>query len=231
MVVMPHPDDEAFSVSGTIKRLTQAGHAVVLVETTDGSAGQVHPDASQKLTELGSVKALRREELKQSATVLGINSIRYLDRQDGSLTNGDVMDNALVNQIADILTKETPDVVIAYDHTGISWHIDHVVTSLSTAKACLETRVADKVFLVTRPPSLKLRYEYVVEVRFPITHCVDITSVVEFKRQALMAHLSQKYDWERFFARQDNPSLKTEYFNLSQDNGRSEEIFTFFKPV
>ncbi|MGI5827619.1 MAG: PIG-L deacetylase family protein [Patescibacteria group bacterium] len=232
LAVLAHPDDEAFGISGTIKCLTNAGHTVSFIETTDGSAGQVHPLASGKLKVLGSVKALRRQELRESAAILGVTNIHYLDYSDGSLNNQHIFDNDLVEKIKEIIVKEKPEVVLAYDHTGISLHLDHIATSLAASKAAYECRdIVDKVFLFVAPEEYKPRYPYVYYVPFPATHVVDISQVVTFKEKSIKAHQSQGYDWERFFEKENNTALQEERFFLSQDRGRNKNIFAIFKEL
>jgi LmbE family N-acetylglucosaminyl deacetylase len=227
--VFAHPDDEAFAVSGTIKKLTSKGHEVIIVETTDGSAGQVHNEAKKRLKELRSIKKLRREELEKSLKIIGIKKAYYFDFKDGYLSNGDIFDNKLVDKIVEVFKTEKPDVVIAYDHTGISWHLDHIATSLATSKAVyLCKEFIDKLFLFTTPDVHMPKYLYVTPIKYTPTHSVDIRNVVSYKVKSIKSHLSQKSDWERFFLKPNNEAMEKENFLLAMDNKRNNEIFDIF---
>ena len=54
MAVFAHPDDEAFSVGGTLAHYAQKGVKVVLVCATRGEAGKI-TDPSMTVTDLGQV--------------------------------------------------------------------------------------------------------------------------------------------------------------------------------
>ncbi len=78
VVVIAHPDDEAF-ISGTICLLAERGFQVSLICVTDGggAAGENQPAAS--VESLGTV---RRQELVESAAALGIAEIVRLGFAD-----------------------------------------------------------------------------------------------------------------------------------------------------
>lgn len=222
LFVMPHPDDEAFAVSGTIKRLTGEGHRVVLIVVTDGSAGKNH-DNHEDLT------LVRRNEVKASAAILGIAHTYFLDFTDSSLSYHDVRHGELVPKIKAIIESEKPEVVITYDHTGIYWHLDHVATSLATTVAVKEsTNIVDKLYFFVPPMDFTHDYTYSLGARFPITHSVDITSVSEFKKQSIKAHVSQVHDQTKFFKHLGSSVLIQEDYYLEVDNGRDESIFSIF---
>jgi N-acetylglucosamine malate deacetylase 2 len=218
LAVLAHPDDEAFAMAGTLKLLTQAGHEVVFLETTDGGAGQLHSSLQPLLKKMGSVAAIRKSELKASAKILGIVRIHHLYHPDGELNNKDIFDDILVKEIKNIVKNEKPELVLAYDHTGLSWHLDHIATSLATAKAVYELReIVKALALVVLSPENKLEnYPYITMWGSSPTHVVGISGVADIKKQAIMAHQSQRKDWERFFKRQNNPGLSKEYWQAGK---------------
>lgn len=227
--IFAHPDDEAFAVAGTIKRLTQLGNEVVLIYTTDGGAGEVHPDAQKEVEKLGSIKKLRRDELQNGLEILRVNNVYFFDYGDGELNNKMVYGNELVNKIKKVISKEKPEIVLAYDQTGISFHTDHIITSLAATRAVLETKIVDKMFVFCASKDFVPSQEYVLPVRIEASHFVDIKKFKEFKIEVLKKHLSQKSGWERFLSRKNNSALKIENFFLRVDRKRSKEIFKLFE--
>lgn len=222
LFVMPHPDDEAFAVSGTIKRLTGEGHRVVLIVVTDGSAGKNHDNHD-------NLALVRRKEVEASVGILGIAQTYFLDFTDSSLSYHDVRKGELVPKIKAVIEREKPEAVITYDHTGVYWHLDHVATSLATTVAVKEsTDIVDKLFFFVPPIDFSHDYAYSLAARFPITHSVDITSVSEFKKQSIAAHTSQMHDQTKFFKHLGTSVLSKEDYYLEVDNGRSDSIFSLF---
>lgn len=234
LIVLAHPDDEAFGLGGTIKLLSQSGHRVVLINTTTGGAGEVHPSLQKKIKQLGSIEKMRARELQAATRILGIAQIYVFPYGDGKLNNSLIFSNKLVRRIKKLIIKEKAELVLAYDHTGISWHLDHIATSIATAKACYELgSVIDKLFLLVRPKKLNLNhYSYLVRVTNKSDYYVDISPVAETKRKAIMVHQSQRSDWERFLNNPHNQiAFKKEYFQKAIDNHKSDEIFALFKKI
>src|SRR6185436_20606573 len=92
VAVFAHPDDEAFGSAGTLALLAKE-REVYLICVTDGSAGM---NSSKKTKALAEI---RQEELLNSAKVLGIKEVFFLDYKDGSLSNN------LYHEIADKIQK------------------------------------------------------------------------------------------------------------------------------
>src|SRR5664279_2171874 len=72
--VHAHPDDEASGTAGSMARASDEGHRVVLVVATDGDHGVPPADLADRST--GGEH--RREEVEQSAQVLGLSRIAWL---------------------------------------------------------------------------------------------------------------------------------------------------------
>lgn len=119
LVVFPHPDDEAKSMAGTIKKFTEQGAKVTLLLFSKGERGT--PDASEDL----SLKRIRSQEAKKSAKILGVKLI-HEDFGDGVLKNKRIK---LTSYLKKIIAEENPDLVITYDKSGLYGHPDHIVVS------------------------------------------------------------------------------------------------------
>jgi len=223
LFIIPHPDDEAFSMGGTIKRLANEGHRVVMIVVTDGSAGK----SSIKL-EGALLSQVRKDEVEKSTHILGINKTYFLNYVDGTLCNKDIK-NSLSDKIGEIIEKESAEVVVTYDHTGVYWHIDHIVTSLATLLACKNHEIiVDKLFFFVPPEGFTILQGYTTAGRFPITHTVDISSVEDDKKRSIDAHTSQAADKVRYLKTLGESAFDNENYFLVLDNSTNQSIFDIF---
>jgi N-acetylglucosamine malate deacetylase 2 len=191
LFIFAHPDDESVACAGTIHQLVQAGHQVHLIHTTDGGAGEVTTMAARnRLKELGSVAAVRQEEMQAVHKHLGLASYEFLSFSDGAVANQHVWQElkaALVSKIDEVL----PDVVVTFDHTGWYYHLDHVGTSIATTLAVQEAqhKAAALLFSLFRPEGTEAKWQYVFSELQP-THQVLVLDK-QHKLEALAKHKSQ----------------------------------------
>jgi len=80
MVVFAHPDDAEFGCGGTVARWVTEGIEFIYVVATDGSKGSADPTMSPE-----QLIALRRQEQRSAADVLGVKDIVFLGYPDGYL--------------------------------------------------------------------------------------------------------------------------------------------------
>jgi len=127
-----HPDDESISTGGSMARAVAEGHRVVLVVATNGDHGESPDD----LAEGETLVDRRRAETAQSATVLGVARLEFLDYADSGMTGWDQnqhprsflrapVDEA-AGALATILREEAADVLTTYDWHGNYGHPDHI---------------------------------------------------------------------------------------------------------
>ena len=181
LVVFPHPDDEAFGVSGTIAQHVQSGTPVTYACLTLGEMGRnmgVPPFANRETLPL-----IRKQELEEACRVLGIRDLRLLGYRDKTVEFED--ENELADRIAAIVAETNPSLVITF-YPGYSVHPDHDACGAAVISA------------LTRWPK---------EER-PTVHCVafaknceqdlgqpdvirDVSTVIETKLAAIRAHRSQ----------------------------------------
>ncbi|MGG2952436.1 bacillithiol biosynthesis deacetylase BshB2 [Geobacillus stearothermophilus] len=181
LVVFPHPDDEAFGVSGTIAQHVQSGTPVTYACLTLGEMGRnmgVPPFANRETLPL-----IRKQELEEACRVLGIRDLRLLGYRDKTVEFED--ENELADRIAAIVAETNPSLVITF-YPGYSIHPDHDACGAAVISA------------LTRWPK---------EER-PTVHCVafaknceqdlgqpdvirDVSPVIETKLAAIRAHRSQ----------------------------------------
>src|SRR5262245_2241323 len=83
MSIHAHPDDQEFTVGGTLSKWTRAGSAVVTVCITRGTGG------SNRFTPEGMTRdalgPIRVAEQESACRILGIPDVWFLDYEDGML--------------------------------------------------------------------------------------------------------------------------------------------------
>lgn len=181
LVVFPHPDDEAFGVSGTIASYTKSGTPVTYACLTLGEMGRNLGNPPFATRE--SLPKIRKEELLNSAKALGIQDLRMLGYRDKTVEFED--EEKLADVMAGIIDEVNPSLVITF-YPGYSVHPDHDATGAAVVRA------------IGRMPA---------EQR-PKLHCVafsnncidelgqpdiikDVSGAAEEKIAAIKAHLSQ----------------------------------------
>src|SRR3972149_2037555 len=87
LAVFAHPDDEAFGPGGALARYAAEGVEIHLLTATRGEAGVWHEASKTKAKKEAKIHHVREEELLNSAKILGIRKVEFLDYVDGTLNN------------------------------------------------------------------------------------------------------------------------------------------------
>jgi LmbE family N-acetylglucosaminyl deacetylase len=177
-----HPDDPESACAGTMALYADAGHEVVSMYLTRGEAGipgKGHEEAA----------AIRSAEAEEACRILGARPV-FVGQIDGATE----VNAKRYDEIKRILEAEKPGIVVT--HWPIDTHRDHRVISVLVYDAWLRM---DKPFEL---------YYFEVETGhqtqlFQPTHYIDITSVEPRKRQACLAHKSQRPE-RGFYALHEN---------------------------
>jgi LmbE family N-acetylglucosaminyl deacetylase len=215
-----HPDDEALLTAGTIARLADEGHRVVIVCATDGAAGLAR---AADRDGPGGLAERRRRELEASAAVLGAE-VRFLGYDDSGLdgtagrpglafARADESEQA--DRLASILAEVGAHALMVYDEAGGYGHPDHIrvhrvgVEAARRAgvglvlEATVDRRAVQRVLrLLERTPLLRLagvdrtewnpgRFARAFADPGLITHRVDVRRYCRAKKAAMAAHRSQ----------------------------------------
>lgn len=194
--IFAHPDDESFGPAGTIHKLTKT-HNVYIICATNGDAGENHHP-----TEKGDLASIRQNELRASSIILGSKRVYFLNYPDGELSNNKY--HEIVGDVQKILDDLRPEILLTFEHRGISGHIDHISMSMISSYLyqrlsyikkimfwCLsedQRKKRDDDYFIFYPPGYKKHY---------ITLSNDITDVLPTKARAMQQHLSQSKDLER----------------------------------
>jgi N-acetyl-1-D-myo-inositol-2-amino-2-deoxy-alpha-D-glucopyranoside deacetylase len=133
-LVHAHPDDEAISTGGVMRRAHDEGRRVVLVTCTRGEEGEIHQmDEAATRPRLAEV---RTEELRRAGEVLGVDRQEFLGYRDSGMAGTESNQNPAsfhqvsihdaANRLTALLREERPEVVVTYGADGIYGHPDHV---------------------------------------------------------------------------------------------------------
>jgi LmbE family N-acetylglucosaminyl deacetylase len=158
--VHAHPDDEAIFTGGTMVRLAEAGHRIVLVVATGGELGEAPEGLALDPAETpatpgepaATLGARRRRETEAAARLLGIHRVVQLDYRDSGMAGDPANDDpasfwsadvdAAAKWLATVLEEEAASVAVAYDDFGIYGHPDHVQVHRVTRRAAEMAGVA-----------------------------------------------------------------------------------------
>lgn len=198
MSIHAHPDDQEFTVGGTLAKWAVAGCEIVSVTITSGEAGNNDPDKD------GSYKPVLAQvrEAEQTAAneTLGIPTSVFLRYPDGELE----ATIALRKELARLIRLHKPDVVVTGDPQGVFYgngyinHPDHRAAAQSALYATFPsagTRLIFTDLLEAGYEPHNVRRVYIHGSEKPDTW-VDISSSIELKIAALKKHSSQLGDWE-----------------------------------
>ncbi len=190
LVVAAHPDDADFGTAGTATLLASAGWEVRYVVATDGSKGS--EDRSLMPSQLVE---MRRTEQENAARLLGVGSVGFLGFPDGELSAGRKLLGAITREIRSFrpfaIYTHDPEPVILND--SFVNHSDHRATGLATVDAVYPTARDHLNFPEQITEGLethKVRELYLFGTNSP-NQDVDISTVLETKIAALVAHTSQ----------------------------------------
>jgi len=183
LVVFPHPDDEAFGVSGTIASLIKNGSPVTYACLTLGEMGRNMGNPLIATRE--TLPKIRRKELQAAADAMGIKDLRMLGFRDKTVEFED--EEKLADVMFSLIEELNPSLIITF-YPGYSVHPDHEACGRAVVRA------------VSRLP----------EEKRPKLHCVafsnncvdelgepdiihDVSAVQDIKMRTIKAHASQTH--------------------------------------
>jgi bacillithiol biosynthesis deacetylase BshB1 len=174
LVVGPHPDDQELGMGGTIARLAEQTHNVLLLDMTNG---EPTPHGSPEI---------RAREADAAARILGVTRRTF------------TMPNRMVthsiesrHQVAAVIREHQAHIVFTPYFEDA--HPDHIATTRIVEDARFDAKLT-KINLPGEPIYPKwLFYYYCTHLRHVAnpSFLVDITGYEERKRQAIVAYDSQ----------------------------------------
>jgi LmbE family N-acetylglucosaminyl deacetylase len=191
LVFTPHPDDETFSMGGTLALLAENGNKITIVIYTNDDKGS----RDLKMTS-EQLARIRRAEEEEACRILGIarENIVWLGYEDGNLEYADPQ--RLRGEAARLIKLHKPDAVFSPD-PGVKydqWHkTDHRMAARITQDAFIaaEWHLYYPQHLLDeglKPHPVPVAYYfYSQEPNYEI----DISTTIDLKGQAAAAHVSQ----------------------------------------
>jgi bacillithiol biosynthesis deacetylase BshB2 len=181
LVVFPHPDDEAFGVSGTIATHVQNGTPVTYACLTLGEMGRNM--GNPPFTNRENLPKIRKQELQEAARVLGIQDLRMLGFRDKTIEFED--DDKLANTMLALIEEVNPSLIITF-YPGYAVHPDHDATGAAVVRA------VEKMPAASRPTLHCVAFSNnCVEELGEADIINNITPVADKKLAAIRAHRSQ----------------------------------------
>lgn len=145
LAVFAHPDDEAFSVGGTLTHYARKGVQVVLACATRGEAGKITVPG-MTVDDLGQQ---REGELRAACQALEIGEPVFLDYHDSGRYERTRHDDPLammnVNpldvevRLRALIEEVQPQVIVTFDPHGGYGHVDHLQIHRATVAAFFST--------------------------------------------------------------------------------------------
>jgi LmbE family N-acetylglucosaminyl deacetylase len=198
MTIHAHPDDQEFSVAGTLAAWTKAGCEIVSVVITSGDAGSNDPahNADYKTT----LARIREAEQTAANEVLGIKETVFLGYPDGELE----ATLELRQELTRLIRRYKPDVVVTGDPETFFYgsdyvnHPDHRAAARAACEAVFPSAGTRLIFTNLLAEGLEphnVKRLYVHGTEKPDTW-VDISATMPLKISALRRHTSQIGEWD-----------------------------------
>jgi len=193
-----HPDDQEFTVGGTLAKWARAGSAIATVCITSGNAGSNDYTPASMTRE--ALAPIRRDEQREACRVLGISEVIFLEYEDGALEPS----LALRRDLTRIIRRHRPDAVVCGDPTvrfyGANYmnHPDHRAAADAVLDAVFpsaETRLIFPELLGEGLEPHKVRSVFIHGSERPDTF-IDISEFLGAKLAALKEHRTQMGEWD-----------------------------------
>lgn len=203
-VVVAHPDDETFGCGSVLLHAAAAGAVTAVVCATRGEAGG---------TTGGDLAEVRERELRDAATLLGVQHIDLLPFADSGMSGepdeGTLMAapfEKVLTAVEDAVADFRPDVLVTLDASDS--HRDHVRIR-DAALAAAHSVGVPRIYLSCLPRSLMRRWAGHMSVHHPdmehldadvaalgtpdeqITTVVDVSAHLAQRERAIAVHASQ----------------------------------------
>ena len=198
MSIHAHPDDQEFTVAGTLAKWAREGCDVISVIITSGDAGSNDPshDADYK----PELARIREAEQSAANAEIGVKTTIFMRYPDGELEPT----VALRKELTKLIRTHKPDVVVTGDPQAVFYgngyinHPDHRAAAQAGLYAVFpssETRLIFTDLLRAGYEPHKVRRVYIHGTEKPDTW-VDISSTISVKIRVLRKHKSQLGDWD-----------------------------------
>jgi N-acetylglucosamine malate deacetylase 1 len=190
LALFAHPDDVEFLCAGTLALLALRGWRVTIITATPGDCGSAEVPGDE-------ISAIRRKEAAQAAALLGADYF-CLEERDLAID----YNTSTRRKFTEAIRRTQPDLVLT--HPLADYMADHEIVGRLVRDAAFAAPMpnfqAGSAASLPHIPHLYYADPLTIadaDSPVPPTTCqVDITTVMDTKRQMLSRHQSQR-DWLR----------------------------------
>lgn len=198
MSIQAHPDDQEFTIAGTLAKWVRHGCQVISVIVTSGDAGSNDPTKAASYKPV--LAHLREDEQIAANLILGITETAFLHYPDGELE----ATLPLRKDLTRLIRLYKPELVVTGDPTRVFYgsdyinHPDHRAAALAAVYATFPSAGTRLIFTDLldegfEPHNVTRLYLHGAEK--PDTW-VDTSETIDLKIAALKKHASQLGDWD-----------------------------------
>jgi LmbE family N-acetylglucosaminyl deacetylase len=186
LMVSAHPDDMEFLAGGTVARMVKEGSSVWEIIVTNGERGTLDLPRDELVER-------RQDEARKAASVLGLESVIFLEYPDGMLA--DFPQNQIRRRIMEQIRRLRVSTLITWDpFAPYETHPDHRITGMAATEAAAfanlplyhPEQVQSEDDLVTVMNSY-----YIAKHHIDANEVIDTTAFVDLKIEALTCHQTQ----------------------------------------
>jgi 4-oxalomesaconate hydratase len=195
-VIGAHSADFVWRAGGAVAVAVEQGGIAEVIALSYGERGESGELWKEEGQTVENVKRLRHAEAEAAATALGAE-FTCMDLGDYPLQ----VDGDALLAIAEVIRKFAPDVLVTHTDTD-PFNPDHPVAhaAVDRARGLAAGAGVQSAFATIRPPALFLFEPHQPELcNFTPTTFVDITSVIERKREA-MGHMKAQQYLQTYYA-------------------------------
>jgi LmbE family N-acetylglucosaminyl deacetylase len=138
LVVRPHPDDESSLTGGMLAYYSARGVSTAVVTCTGGEEGEIHDPDLDPVADFPRLGEIRKGELQNACTILGVSVIRLLGYRDSGMldTPANQHPEAFCNadpaeaagRLVKVIRELKPHVMVIEPPGGLYPHPDHVMS-------------------------------------------------------------------------------------------------------
>ena len=193
-----HPDDQEFTVAGTLAFWARSNCQVTSVIVTSGEAGCNDSTVTQEYK--NKLRAIREREQESACSILGIHSLIFLNYPDGEVEPT----IQLRRDLTRLIRQNKPEVIVTGDPQRIFYgsdyinHPDHRAVAQAALYAAFPSAGSRLIFtdlLVEGFEPHEVQKLYLHGAEHADTW-VDISQTIDQKISALKMHQSQLGDWD-----------------------------------
>lgn len=208
LAVLAHPDDESLGFGGTLAKYAAEGVEVFLLTATRGEAGRYRGRRAGEDGHPGrtALAAIREEELRNAAAVLGLLDVSLLDYHDGCLDRA--APSEIIGRLAAHIARLRPEVIVTFGPDGAYGHPDHIaISQFTTAAVMIAASDVSKLYYLAWPQAAWDAYQAAVGALrttvdgmerqatpwpdWALTTVIDTRSAWPVVRRAVLCHESQ----------------------------------------